>query len=841
MNTTSNPNRNNQDEQQIDIRAWIMKFISYWYLFVIFVIVSVAIGCFVNFKTTPIYESSTSVLIKDKNNGFDPTTLMTNMRSYGGATISNEIGIIKSYMLTDRVVKKLGLEVTYSTKGRFREREVYQKNLPFEVEIDFGTAQAVNLTYFLTIESDSQYTVKAKGDFLSKYNYLTEKRSENSPAEIRIEGTYKFGEWVENDYNRFRVLLTDRFSENSIGNKNTFTMHDYTWMVRKMQNFEVSKLDKESSIVTITMKGENKEKIVDFLNNLSSQYIQRGLDMKNRVSENTILFIDNQLVDIEDSLSRAETNLRNFQSKAVVMDINTEASSTYQYLKQLERNKAEQELQLKYFSSIRAYIMGKMDQLDKLIAPSAMGIQDPLLNRLVQELVNLSSERSTLLLTSTEVNPSVIAIDERIENTKQSLVENINNMIANTEMSVEAVDAQIKDIESQMKSLPTTQRDYLSYQRKFDINNDIYNFLLQKRSEAQIIKASNTPDNEILDIARVTTCKQVEPRKAMNLLVALIIGFAIPAIYVILKSMLNNKIMERADVEKICNNTIVGQIPQSSKQSATIVIDHPKSPISEAFRSIRTNNDFLVQGKDKCTILVTGDAPGLGKTFISINVASIYAMYGKKTVIVGFDLRKPRIFQEFQLSNRMGVVDYLCNKASIDDIVNRSVRLETLDIITSGKIPPNPAELIASDRCTEFFNELKERYDYIIIDTPPLGLVTDAVLLMKQSDINLFVVRQGVTHANAFASVINDLNHRGLKISLVINGIRYDGAYGYRYSYGYGYGYGYGHSYGYGYGTYGEGYYGSGYYGEDGEHHHHKHHRRKGLLALVARKSNKSR
>ena len=241
------------------------------------------------------------------------------------------------------------------------------------------------------------------------------------------------------------------------------------------------------------------------------------------------------------------------------------------------------------------------------------------------------------------------------------------------------------------------------------------------------------------------------------------------------------------------------------------MIDSPKSPVSEAFRSIRTNIEYIVQGKDKCVLSIIADSPGIGKTYISINMASIYAMYGKKTVLVGFDLRKPRIYQEFGISNRLGVSSYLCGKASINEIIQPSGKLPTLDIITAGPIPPNPAELIASDRCSEFINELKEMYDYIIIDTPPLMWVTDALLLMKHVDTSIYVVRQGETNKQVFESVIKDLESRNYNVNIVANGIKYQGVYGYRYSYGYG-GYGYGYGYGYGKG------YGYGYYDEEHEH-----------------------
>ena len=334
---------------------------------------------------------------------------------------------------------------------------------------------------------------------------------------------------------------------------------------------------------------------------------------------------------------------------------------------------------------------------------------------------------------------------------------------------------------------------------------------MQKRAEAQIVMASNSPDNSVIDEARVSRTRLVAPRSMMIYLVCVVLGCAVPAAFIFLKEILNTKVIERSDIEKITKLPIIGQIPytspRDSNSSSTFVIDSPKSHVSEAFRSIRTNIEYIIKGKDKCIFSVIADSPGIGKTYISINMASIYAMYGKKTVLVGMDLRKPRLYQEFGLSNKIGVSSYLVGKASIDEIIQPSGKLPNLDIVTAGPVPPNPAELIASDRCSQMFTELKERYDYIIVDTPPLLWVTDALLLMKQVDTSIFIIRQGVTNKKALEVVISDLEQRKYSVSLVVNGINYQGSYGYRYSYGYGgygYGYGYGRGYGYGYGYYDE-------------------------------------
>jgi len=264
-------------------------------------------------------------------------------------------------------------------------------------------------------------------------------------------------------------------------------------------------------------------------------------------------------------------------------------------------------------------------------------------------------------------------------------------------------------------------------------------------------------------------------------MIAFVLGLVFPVGYVFLKDFFNETVIEKSDVEKNTNFPIIGQILHSSKKTQLVVSEFPKSSISESFRSLRTNIQYLVKGKEgnSTTIMVLADMVSAGKTYISINLASIYAQYGKKTILLGFDLRKPKIYQDFELSNRLGLTSYLIGKNSLDEVIQPSVKVEHLDILLSGPVPPNPAELIASDKTFELFKKLRESYDFIIIDTPPAGLVTDSYLLMEHSDINIFLARQHLTNKKIFSSIMKEMEERSLKMNIVINDIRMSGGYGY--------------------------------------------------------------
>ena len=812
------------DDQSIDIKNLIFICLSHWYLFAIFVVLALAVGFFVNRYKMNVYQATGTVLIKDDRSSFDPTAIMTNMSYNNMQNVENEIAIIKSYTLTERVVKKMNLEVTYMGKGRISTSEMY-KSSPFDVEFDRSVPQSVGLVYEINFLDDGKIALKASSESHSVYDFVLCQTLLSRPEIIEFEGEFNEGDWIDNGYNRIRIVRNERFDPDNKPNlKMSFWLNSYPSLVKQMKSFSVAATSKQSSIASIVMNGTNKQKIVEFVNMLMIEYVNRGLEKKNLVSENTINFIDAELSGIQDSLSRSEIDLKDFKSTNDLMNLDVQANQVYNNLKALEKERAEMMVNVKIYKQLQTYIQNQIDDPENLAAPSTMGINDPLLNKLVVDLVTLSQTKATQMLTQTEQHPQVVKINEQIVTAKKTLLETVNNLVSNAQMSLDEINKRISQAEMEVRVLPEKQRQLVNFQRKYDFNDDTYKYLMQRRAEAQILRASNTPDNEIIDEARIETVQKVAPRTSMNYLIALIIGLLIPALYLFLKDFFNVTINDRKDVEKLTDFPIIGQIPQITSKDPCVVINSPKSPVSEAFRSVRTNIEFITQGKAKSTILVTGDMQSIGKTFNGINIASVYALYGKKTVLLGFDMRKPKLFKEFGLTNNIGLSSYLSNKENLNSIIQTSVKTPNLDIITSGPIPPNPAELIASDKCKQLFDELKEKYDYIIIDTPPLGLVTDAFLLMKYTDVNLFIVRQGVTNKNIFGSIIQDLANRNLTTSIVINGMSAGKGYGYRYgNYKYGgYAYGYGNYGKYGYGG---GYYGNGYYGEDADGKKHRKHK----------------
>ncbi len=778
-----------QQEENIDVKALFFKFSHHWYLFGISIFVAIVVAFLFNKYTNPEYEVTTTVLVKEAKSSLNPTALLGIGLGNPQQNLENEIGKLSSFSLAYQTILHLPFEISYFEKSGLMTSEMY-KTAPFEVVFDSTVPQAVGLKYTLKFLNKNEYEIDAEGELIKKYNYARQKFEKGKIEKVAYKGKYRFGELVHSPYNSFKIILNNKFDpEEDLDKSYQFVFNDYISLTKLYMGIKIQPINREASILKLTLKSHTLYKAVDYLNMLTQQYLNRNLEVKNRIAENTIKFINGQLKIISDSLRSAGLNLQKFRSKKEVMDISYQAQQVFDYMGDLEKQKAVLLIKSQYYNNLKDYIKKNESNLNNLVAPSAMGIEDPVLNALVAQLIELFNKKAEALLYSTEKSPTIITINSQILSTKQAIIENVSNIIKNSNETIADINRRIHQITARLNELPVTQRELLNFERKYTLADNIYTFLLEKRSDAQITKASNMPDNEIIDKARADISNEpVFPKKSLNYLIALILGIAFPVGFVLSKDYMNNKITERKTVENQTKFPIIGQLLHSNKDSQLVVAKFPKSSVSESFRSLRTNIQYLVHNKKPVTIMATADMSGSGKTFVSINLASVYAQYEKKTILLGFDLRKPKIYHDFKLSNDKGITSYLIGKDSLDDIIQPSGVIEHLDIIMAGPVPPNPAELIASDQNVVFFEELKKRYDYIIIDTPPIGLVTDAFLLMPFTDVNILLVRQNFTFKRVFGALIKDIEERGMKMSIVINDISMEGGYGYGYGYSYGYG-----------------------------------------------------
>jgi capsular exopolysaccharide synthesis family protein len=568
----------------------------------------------------------------------------------------------------------------------------------------------------------------------------------------------------------------------------------------------VAPIVKEASMVTLSVSGFVPEQEADYLNKLMEVYIRYGLDNKNQTADSTIKFINEQLAVILDSLNIAEEKLENFRLKNNFIDLSREGTLVQNRLEKFENEKTSFELQLQYYNYLSDYLDLK-NAVGTIISPSVMGITDQVLLRLVVELSTLQKEREKFGFNIEGNQPALELMDRQIEEAREALRENVKNGINGLKLLIAESDRKISNIEVEINRLPSTERKLINIQRKFDLNNTVYTYLLEKLSESGIAKASNVSDNRIIDTASYFSSGLVKPKTRKNFVIAIMLGFILPMVIISLIDFFNDRVMDKSDIGKKTKVPVIGYISHSDSKTEIAVVEKPGSSLAESFRSVRTAIKYFVKENEVAVIAVSSTISSEGKTFISINLAAITAMLGKKVLLIGLDLRKPSINKVFEFENSPGMSTYLSGNCDYIEIIKKT-QVDNLFYAPSGPIPPNPAELIETEQMKKFIERAKKEYDYIIIDTPPVAIVTDTLLLAPYIDVNLFIVRQRYTSRNTLDMIEQLNNHGELKnMAILINDISLSGYYGYGMRYGYTQGYGY---------SYGYNYYGSNYYGRYG-------------------------
>jgi len=734
------------------------------------------------------YKNSTIIYISNENQnafmGGSPDDLMQGFGLFSPQNIiDNEVEIIQSFSLIKKVINGLDMKANYfSTRNTpiasllintplVRKKELFD-DCPIKVVVDPSVPQAVYLKFNILFLNENEFQLEADGNQVYLYNYIDD-QVVSMVEDIYFKNRFRFGDEIKTRYFNFRVQKTDYFDKNYTNkNKLSFYFNNTNYLTLEFQrNLSAEPVSERATLVKVSFKGNHPQKITDFLNNLASVYLERSLEKKNKIASSTVDFIDSQISDIADSLSTAESKLNAFRTSRSVMDLSFQGQQAFEMLNKLESEKANFEAQRKYYYYLRDYLSN--ESITDLLAPSSMSVVDPILTNLITQLLNLSAERASLLKNNitNQQNLYISDINAQIDNIRRTLKENVNSTLNTLNISLNEMNYRISKLSGQISQMPKTELQLKGIERKFTLNDEIYTFLLQKRSEAQIARASSLPDYEVIDPARIAVAGAVSPKRTFNYIVALILTLIMPTSVILGRDFFNNKFSQPDDVEAMSTVPILGKIFHSFRKNKTVVNDYPNSSVTECFRAVRTNFQFFSEGGKKQVILVTSSTSGEGKTFCSMNLASVFALNGQRTVLLEFDLRRPKIHQEFGSSNMIGISSYLIDKAIIEDII-MPTHIQNLDLISAGPAAPNPAELISSERTAEFIDKLKEMYDYIIIDSAPAGILTETYLLMKYADHNIFIVRLNKTIKETFKQTIKGIEANKLtNLSLLINDV----------------------------------------------------------------------
>ena len=791
---------NQSNEEQINIQQIIFRYLIHWPWFVVSVIICM-IGAWVYlFTTTPIYNISATVLIKDdeKGGGASMGSELEKMGLDGfmssSKNVDNEIEVLRSKSLAREVVNQLSLYVTYRDGDAFPEKELY-RNSPVLVSLTPQEAEKlpktmeVGMTLLPTGGMNVQIMVGDK-----EYN----KQFDKLPAVIPTdEGTVAF---FENKDTLAIVQSEEKAEERHITafiNRPMAVAKGYT------NALSIAPTSKTTSVVIVSLKNSNRRRGVDFINQLLMMYNINANNDKNEVAQKTAEFINERIGIISKELGSTEQDLENFKRSAGITDLTSEAQIALTGNAEYEKKRVENQTQINLVMDLYRYMKGNEYE----VLPSNVGLQDAALAGAIDRYNEMLVERKRLLRTSTENNPTIVNLDTSIRAMQSNVQATLDATLKGLQITKDDLAREANRYLRRISDAPTQERQFVSIARQQEIKAGLYLMLLQKREENAITLAATANNAKIIDEA-LADDNPVSPKRMIIYLAALIAGIGLPVGIIYSIGLTKLKIEGRFDVEKLTSVPIVGDIPLTDeKQGAIAVFENQNNLMSETFRNIRTNLQFMLEN-DKKVILVTSTVSGEGKSFISGNLAISLSLLGKKVVIVGLDIRKPGLNKVFNLPRKeVGITQYLANpEKNLMDLVQLSDVSKNLYILPGGTVPPNPTELLARDGLDKAIETLKKNFDYVILDTAPVGMVTDTLLIGRVADLSVYVCRADYTHKNEY-TLINELAEKDKLPSLctVINGLDLKKRkYGYYYGYGkYGKYYGYGKRYGYGYG-YGE-------------------------------------
>ncbi len=761
-----------EQESNIDFyKNLVKRLIKKWYFFAISLAITVSIGHFIYKSSPPVFRNNLLILISvEDGNPFQGAGELMQFEMFDiQSSIDDELGIIQSFPIINKTIHQLDLSVSYYLEKGLVLTDIY-KNSPFAVVFDPQISQPVYLNFAVEILPDSKFRLSAKNKEETYLYRLASNEITGVLNKIDFSQVYSFGDEIIFHNSKFKLLLNGNFSSNDLLDKKFYFKFNNIEQLTYLYQSEltIERNSNQSSLVNLEVKTANSILSTDFLNKLAKVYLEQNLEKKNLIATKTIKFIDNQITDVADSLFITAGDLESFRTKNRVMDIGFLSQSVYNQMTELQNQRAELMVKSKYYDYIKEYFENN-NNLSDMLAPSSMGVDDPQLISLINQLTEENAKRSYFLDSKSNKNPAIKDLNTKINNLKKTILENIDYIVNTSSITINDIDNRIAQLSSQISRLPTTEKELINIERKFNINNEIYTFLLQKRSEAEIARASNSPDYEVIDPAKISSVRQVAPKKQMIYFSSFFLGLMIPVGLVFLIAAVNETVTDKREVEKLSNFPLLASIAKNDNRSMIPVADFPKSLISESFRSLRTSLQFFHKDNKKHNFLVTSTYSGDGKSFLSINLAIAYSYFGKRTLLLEFDLRNPKIANYLNLDNSRGLSSYLINDASLEDII-QNTDIKNLDIITSGELPPNPVELMASENTRNLMEILHSIYDYIIIDSPPIGVVTDSYLLMNYSDINIFAVRLNHTNKKLFASIMNDIEQKEIQnFGIVIN------------------------------------------------------------------------
>ncbi|MHA6249442.1 GumC family protein [Pontibacter sp. CAU 1760] len=770
-----------------NIKSVLIKLSRNWYYFAISLVVFVSLALFYLKTEEELYLVHATVQLADQNS-LDKSTGQSQffegvqLLASNGA-LEDEIGILTSYSTVRQALEALDFTVSYheydNEYGKIGEmwaEEIYPP--AFDVELIHTTPQLSNMPIHISFEDSMTYRVKFTAEEAWAYDFNTNASVYVPYADV--DQKIHVGDTLKLPYLTLSLTLKKGYSLDpgkshfiTIRNNNQLTEH-------YLNKLSVAPITQNSNIVQLSVAGPSIEKEKEFLSMLTQVYIGNDQLKKSQFGLNTIKFIDNQLDIVSDSLKKVEGTLKSFRSNNQIIDIGTTSQNLTMQLNDLNRKRADLNVQHEYYLHIASYLAKHKDVSD-VSAPSSVGIDDKLLNSLLLELQRLYQARNEKQYSSSKLNPVYQVLEGQIKNAEITLRENVDQLIQSSAIALRENQRNIDRITNTMSKLPQNEFELTNINRKFAFSDNIYNYLLQKRTEAGIAVSSYVSNKSVIDNARSSSGSPVSPNRMVVVILAILAGLGLPALIILSRDYFSDTFDDKQDLVKATDLPLVALIPKAPKKTRLAVIDSPLSSLAESFEYAKTNIRFLSREKGHKVIGITSSIEGEGKTFCAINLATTYAKNNRKTLFISSDLRRPTLSNYFKVDN-VGLTDYLLGEASLDRII-QATEVDNLFIIAPGHTLISSSHLLEDPKVEELFSKLSASFDQIVVDTPPMSYVSDFLLLQPFFDVKLFVVRAGYSNRKALASSLEVLRINSVEnVYMMLNSTKDIGEYGYAYS-----------------------------------------------------------
>lgn len=764
--------------EDINIREQLDKYLVHWRWFLVSVVIGLVLAFIYLRYTTPSYEATTSILVKDEKKG----GMLSELSAFadlgiGGAmksNVDNEVEILKSRTLVESTIKKLNLNVGLFVEGKVIDRDIF-KEAPIKAYFSNKTVLFDEAKFILNCKLVNSTTFTLENEEEEIENFILSTKSE-----------FKYGEKIATKIGTLVLQKTAFYGKNHTGRFKSIRiviapLDELTESFRK--KLKVEPISKTSSVVNISISDPVSEKAEDFLDNMIQIYNEDAAEDKNFISENTSKFIASRLALIAQELDGVEADVESFKKSNKLTDIESEAKLFIEGSTEYDKKGVETEIQLNVVSSLLDF-MKKSTNSDLL--PSNMISENNDASGLISSYNQLVLDRNRILKSATEENPSVVKLDQQITSLKSNVAASLKRMQANLQIQNRDIKSQESLLNSKIGKIPVQERQFRVIARQQKVKEELYLYLLQKREETAISLSATEPNARVIDVAKAEKAP-ISPKKKIIYLAGMLLGLLVPFGVIYGNDLLDTKIKSKLDLEGKTQIPFIGDVP-TSDDIAELIKAESRTSSAEAIRIVRTNLEFMLtnvpDGIAK-TVFVTSTFPSEGKTFISVNLAATFALSGRRVLLIGSDIRNPK-FGEYINVPAVGLTNYLSSTdKDVKDYIIKHEGYKNFFILPSGVIPPNPAELLMSNKVDQLFDELKKEYDYIIVDTAPVSLVTDTLLIAKNADTFVYVMRANVLEKRMLNIANTFYKEKKLpNMCIVLNDT--DSTKGYGYGYGYG-------------------------------------------------------